>query len=442
MSFTNLDLSNIKHHRVDNEHTLCFCNLSIGTDDSNLFEVEGNIKNNIHIITTDPGSDFKIKNLMINSPLINKYSVTVYDYSSNVINKYLSGRTNNTHGSIENKLPKIKFLSQIIIPNVDKDDKIYIILNSYSGIEELLLNSSKLSLINKDLNKFKIDNIKNNSNLDFNQIQFVITDILNDKITNIYYVNENLDVKISEIFSNAIISNSTESALIELLMGKCIQSCDEVSQGLINIDSEKDDKYFDILNVLCDKSKNVTMTARRNGILQVNSQKNNQEIKFVLILKNSDKDFTNVIFKYFEKEYISEECNDNSEDFIFECKELVDNFNFLNLLSQLNSNIGNEILIENSVKVINYLLFDKLSESSILSSTNLTDLEDKYLYTIDENKELSFINYIDMIKKFNYNFKTKIKNKLMNFLNFNKKNGMMLIQTPEPLNRHVSAANF
>ena len=43
---------------------------------------------------------------MINSPLINKYSVTVYDYSSNVINKYLSGRTNNTHGSIENKLPK------------------------------------------------------------------------------------------------------------------------------------------------------------------------------------------------------------------------------------------------------------------------------------------------------------------------------------------------
>ena len=225
-------------------------------------------------------------------------------------------------------------------------------------------------------------------------------------------------------------------------MGKCIQSCDEVSQGLINIDSEKDDKYFDILNVLCDKSKKVTMTARRNGILQVNSQKNNQEIKFVLILKNSDKDFTNVIFKYFEKEYISEECNDNSEDFIFECKELVDNFNFLNLLSQLNSNIGNEILIENSVKVINYLLFDKLSESSILSSTNLTDLEDKYLYTIDENKELSFVNYIDMIKKFNYNFKTKIKNKLMNFLNFNKKNGMMLIQTPEPLNRHVSAANF
>ena len=61
MSFTNLNLSNIKHHRVDNEHTLCFGNLSIGTDDSNLFEVEGTIKNNIHIITTEPGSDIKIK---------------------------------------------------------------------------------------------------------------------------------------------------------------------------------------------------------------------------------------------------------------------------------------------------------------------------------------------------------------------------------------------
>ena len=87
MSFTNLELSDIKHHGVDNEHTLCFGNLSIGSDEANLFEVEGNIKNNIHIITTDPSSDLKIKNLMLDSPLINKYSVTVYDYSSNVINK-------------------------------------------------------------------------------------------------------------------------------------------------------------------------------------------------------------------------------------------------------------------------------------------------------------------------------------------------------------------
>ena len=437
MSFTNLNFSNIKHHRVDNEHTLCFGNLSIGTDDSNLFEVEGTIKNNIHIITTEPGSDIKIKNLMRNSPLINKYSVTVYDYSSNVINKYLSGRIDNTHGSIENKLPKIKFLSQIIIPNVNKDDKIYVILNSYSGMEELLLNSSKLYLINKDLNKFKSDNLELSPNLDFNQIQFVITDILNNKIMNIYGIKEDLDIKMSDTFSNAIISDSTESALIELLMGKRIQFCNEVSQGLINVDSENGNKYFDILNVLCDKSKKVTMTARRNGILQVNSQKNNQEIKFVLILKNPDKNFANVIFKYFGKEYVSEELNDNSKDFTSECKDLIDNFNFLNLLSQLDSNICNEILIKNSVKVINYLLFDKLSESSIVSSSSFITLD-----TIDENKELSFVNYIDMIKKFNYDFKTKIKNKLMNFLNFNKKNGMMLLQTPEPLNRHVSAANF
>ena len=439
MSFTNLELSDIKHHGVDNEHTLCFGNLSIGSDEANLFEVEGNIKNNIHIITTDPSSDLKIKNLMLDSPLINKYSVTVYDYSSNVINKYLPGRTDNTHGSIENKLLKIKFLSQIVIPKVDKDDKIFIILNSYSGMEELLLNSSKLYLINKDLDKFKNDNLKINPDLDFNKIQFVIGKYLSNECND---NSKDFGTIISETFSNSIISISTESALIELLMGKRIQFGDEVHQGLINVDSENEDKYFDILNVLCDKSKKVTMTARRNGILQVNSQKNNQEIKFVLILKNSDKNFSNVKFKYLGKEYLSKECNDTSEDFISECKDLVDNFNFLNLLSHVNLTVNKEILIENSVKVINYLLFNKLRESSIVSSSNLIELDNKYMCTIDENKELSFVNYTDMTKRFNFNFKTKIKNKLMNLLNFNNHNGMMIMNTPNPLNRHVSAANF
>ena len=131
MSKVNTILNNLKHFPVDQETSICFGELSVNIEDLDTFQIPGNIKSDSHIILTNSHSDTVFKDILSEAPLIGDYSVTVYDYSSTITNKYLKERVTNNPGTVNNKLSKINLLSQIKLPDVNKKDKSFVTTLQY-----------------------------------------------------------------------------------------------------------------------------------------------------------------------------------------------------------------------------------------------------------------------------------------------------------------------
>ena len=370
MSKVNTILNNLKHFPVDQETSICFGELSVNIEDLDTFQIDGNIKSDSHIILTNSQSDKIFKDILSEAPLIGDYSVTVYDYSSTITNKYLKERVTNNPGTVNNKLSKINLLSQIKLPDVNKNDEIYLVLDSYEALEMVLLDDSKIQLLNKDIQTFIEKNMIGREN-----VNLFITKEIYDSITKFVSIDI-LNFKKAWICNNCCMSN-----LVEYLMGKTLNFSNKSYQGHIELP-----KYFDILSVLISSKSTDSMIGRNNSVLQFNTFNGSTSFKFIIILKNS-KELTNIDFNMGGKtlgssKLLKKEDTNISFEYI---KQFVDNYNFHNMINKIDSQKRKDFIVNNSQKVIEYFMLK---------------LEDNLVYIGDDLEliHLSNINYLQVIK--------------------------------------------
>lgn len=414
MSKVNTSVNKLKHFPVDKENSICFGELSVNIEDLDTFQIPGNIKSDSHIILTNSQSDITLKKVLSDAPLISDYSVTFYDYLSTVTNKYLKDRVNNNPGTVNNRLSKIKLLSQIKLPDVSKDEEVYLVLDNYEALKEVFLESSKKHIIINDLNVF----CSNNSLDERKNINLFVTKEIHDMI--IKYSS------LDNIFKNVwVCNNCCLSNLVEYLMGKTINCSNKSYQGHIELSGD-----LDVLSVLISSNSSDSMIGRNNGILQFNTFNGSSNFKFIIILKTS-KELSNIDFNIDGKcigtsELLKKEDTSITFEYI---KDFLDNYNFCNLLKSLNSQERKDFIIKNSEKVIKYFMMN---------------LENKKVYADDELEliHLSNVDYLKIIKSL---LMTECNNQNYNYDNMRQfglpfHDSGTLSTKHIPLERHNSAA--
>ena len=384
MTHTSVNVNNFKHFTIDENNSLCFGKLLVNVENTETLQIEGNLHTDSHIVLVDSKSDNNLKKLILTAPLNNKYSVTVYDYTSTIVTKYLKDRSNNEPGTVINKLSKIKLLSQINLPTVRDTEQIYLVLDNYQALNEITMIESEEILIQKDFDKF----IKNNININFKeQVNVFITLDIFNKINK--YKN------LETIFKNVYVYDKCLDALVEHLMGKIINCSDRNYQEQLNIVED-----VNISSVLISSKNNNSLIGRNNGILQLNTINETISFDFIFILDTKDK-LSQITLKFKEFVIGTSVPLDKSDSSISfdDILALKNNYDFSNLLRKSNREERKEIILSNSLNVIKYLLTNDVNDDKYLGD----NLELVYLSNLD------YIRYIknilkDEITSSNYNY--------------------------------------
>ena len=417
MSKVNTSVSNLKYLPLNDTSSICFGEISVNIKDSDTFHIPGNIKSNSHIVLTNPKSDNILRSIMTSSPLIPEYSVTIYDYSSTVTNRYLQNRQNNSPGTVNNQLSKIKLLSQITLPKVNEEDDVYLVLDSYESLEEVCLEESKKQIISTDMELFLAKNL----------IEYQQKSNINLFVTQEIYDTIKKYIDIENIFKKIwICKKACLPALVEYMMGKVIYCSDKSYQGHISLSSG-----FEISSVLISSKSTDTMIGRSNGILQYNTFNGSTSFNFIIILEHQEPK-SNI--KFFENSLLigtstllEDTDSKITPDYI---RSFKDNYDFCNNLKKLDNEDKRKFILDNSEKVIKYFMMT---------------LEPKDYFNGDylELVHLSNIDYLDIIKSQLLNEFSNHKHTYPNMRQFG-----LAFESPEtvahriPLERHISAATF
>ena len=360
MTTANINISNLKHHQFDDNHTLLFGEISSIVKKAESINIPGNIKSNSHIVLAKSDSDYLFKSSMSNSPVISDYDVTLYDHSATAIAKYPKGRTNNDHGNTKSMLSSVKFISEVKLPNVSEDEIVYLIIDNYGALEDVLLEDSVEKLVQTDFLNF----VSNNSYLEKEQKYLFIKEDVYERIKNY--------IELDNIFETVVPIKNTIDALIEYLMGKNI-SCSRIAhQTNLNISED-----VDILSTTISPSlrPNCKLIGRSNHTLQLNLYQDKTRFNFVTLLKHNLRLEKLSITNIGEVSSITQstEMFQSEIDDYKIWKQLRENTIFhIELEKKISQGESLEFILQNSQKVIEYLFNPKLKE--ILEVKNVDEL--------------------------------------------------------------------
>ena len=210
---------------------------------------------NINIIL-GKGDDIELIEEIIKSPITNS-NITLYDFENNIIRKYLPSRKTNAIGNTFITTERKSMLSNIIIPYTP-ETKNYLLITSYPGVE-----SFKTELGSKFLSLDKLENF-NSKNL---------TVITTPELKG-YFTGKRFDVRWFD-------KKDIYIAVAELIFGKCINDSTTTLNGFLTFDPICE-------AMLCKSSSHhISMTCRTSNRVQINSSKNGEVTKFILVLQTS-----------------------------------------------------------------------------------------------------------------------------------------------------------
>jgi len=331
----------LKQYKYGSSHVLAFGELNIDINHINSFEINGNIDQDSHIILCNSNSDNILKKKMINTCVKSSYEVTIYDHLGTTLNRYLRGRTNNNHGTVSNKLVNMELFSQINLPTVKECEKVYLVIDNYAAFNNVLLDKSKESLISQDFKKF----IKKNMNKKFNmkkQMYLYIDAELYNKCKDY--------IKFNDYFSDVYIGIKPTECLVEYLMGSIISTCDKKFQGQLDINKN-------VTSVFTNNC-NTSVVCRNNGIIQFNTNNGSDKLNFIVIMEESNDSMDVINIKYKDTLIAtSEKMNTDYSEINFKTiDEMMDAIIFYNELKSLHYTDVSTVLMNNSKKVLHYLL--------------------------------------------------------------------------------------
>lgn len=230
-------------------------------------------------VVLDKYSLGNFRNYMENSP-VSGLGVYAYDQLGNLVSRYEPGRKTNATGSLPISVEPVTLLNNVVFPKVPDDETIYLVLNQYRGLTQVVSPSLRLKLVKEDFDKLITDE-------NISKVHLYITDVLLNMLKeampeiNLHYFYK---------FKTVTVGNeiSIIQQLVETLSGKVVSGHLANFQGFMNFGSN-----FEVLhsNVLKDKdidSADVILTNRRGGRIQVNVSGNRGACSFLVILKNNN----------------------------------------------------------------------------------------------------------------------------------------------------------
>jgi len=157
-------------------------------------------------------------------------------------------------------------------------------------------------------------------------------------------------IQFDKYFLNVHVANKPTECLVEYLMGSIISTCNKKIQGQLEINKN----VTSILTNDCSTS----VVCRNNGVIQFNTNNGSEGFSFIIIMEQSGDNTEPIQIKY-KDTLIAEakELDDKYSNITFTTiNEMTDGIMFYNQLKSLEHvNISN-FLMDNSKKVVHYLL--------------------------------------------------------------------------------------
>jgi hypothetical protein len=231
---------------------------------------------NINIIL-GKGDDIELIDEIIKSPITDS-NITIYDFENNIIRKYVSSRKTNTIGNTYVSTERKSMLSNIIIPHTP-GTKNYLLITSYPGVESCKTEAIRSKFLSLD--NFENFNSKNLTVITTRELSGYFRDIIRSPgITEV--PKGDFEVQIYD-------KKDIYTSVAELIFGKCINDSTTTLNGFLS--------FSPVCEAMMCKSSShyVTMNCRTSNRVQINSSKNGETTKFILVLQTS-KPIDTVIF--------------------------------------------------------------------------------------------------------------------------------------------------
>jgi hypothetical protein len=267
MSTSKLTINNITYTHSD--HSIIVGELSISTEAPVCINVPPLAKQVHSHVILQKNDDVFFKNLMMTSP-VNPFSISVYDQRGFLCNKWDSNRDNNSSGNVRITTDNMGLLSNIVFPTVPDGEQIYLVINSYSGVDSCTMDETKKYIIKKD-----IEMLKQKVNVS-NIILFITAKIYHETFCD----NE---VYLGNIFNNVYVYETTMiQSLCEYIAGKNVYGSKPSFQGMLNF-GENTDVSVGVFSQV-EGEQLIDCQVRRNGRIQINTNSLTSSVRFFVLL--------------------------------------------------------------------------------------------------------------------------------------------------------------
>jgi hypothetical protein len=396
MSNSKLSIANITYTYSDN--SIIVGELSISTEAPVCINVPP-LAEQVHShIILQKNDDVLFKNLMMTSP-VNPFSISVYDQRGFLCNKWDSNRDNNSSGNVRITTDNMGLLSNIVFPTVPDGEQIYLVINSYSGVDSCTMSETKKYIIKKD-----IEMLKQKVNVS-NIILFITAKIYHETFCG----NK---VYLRNIFNNVYVYETTViQSLCEFIAGKNVYGSKPSFQGMLNFGADTDVSVGVFSQV--EDNQLIDCQVRRNGRIQINTNSLTSSVRFFVLLNHVHKRLVGPVFDSppctYEKLCITEEttglsfpCVPYTPDKLVGLTEthlqtIINSFKYYDYLNNENSfDKVFELITENPESTMMYMF------KNPLKFANLIVTDDKYSKMLVEyssslhEKIIDFFNTIIM----------------------------------------------
>jgi len=254
-----INVTNPIIYRLDSSNYMVNFDVTTGTHTSALIDMSNILENDIKIISSNAIYS-KFKQIVSNRTNKNIGSIKFYSYCGG---KEITRMVTNS-----NKMSNIPYppytgtlFSSIILPELNDNDTVYLILDEYKDIETITCPLIKMKLISRDLS-ILFENIRLSilgKNIKFTVIyENTLYEELNKSYSNITSLMKDYDINFNANFKT---HNVVCNYVCDLVFGRVFGGKTQEFTGVINPES------FTIIDVFCSNANSVhTFTNRTSGL--------------------------------------------------------------------------------------------------------------------------------------------------------------------------------
>lgn len=361
------------------DKTICLGKVNVKPKKLNPLKIDGCIDSDTHIILANPNLDEPLKSVIEKAPVNNVHNLYIHDHKSSVVGKYLKDRSTNKSGDTKDMNLDIGLLQDIQLPVVPTGDSIFLLIDRYSALENVVLDSLKAHLIKNDLDIF----LKTNAHVNMKDVTLFISENLHHKIT------EHIDI--SDYFLKIVHTDFIVQGAIEYLMGKVIPPSNISYQCSFQFQSKVDIISTHISHDLVRQSNKVKFIGRSGGSIQLNTYNEVNEFYFLVMVKHLDdvKDLKltddtepDVVYEFKNMMDLKTYSVSESE------KQILDNLTFIiEVLNDIKEKLDFQIILANNPKGLRQIIMDN---SDKVVKYLFSDISDAKKY---DDVFLDFLNF-------------------------------------------------
>ncbi len=369
MSNSKVNFNNITYR--SNKNSILVGEIKINTSAPDSINIPPKAESCTSHIVLQKGDDSHFKSHFLTAPVV-PHDIYLYDQCAHMFSNYNKERANNAHGTVKITAENKVLFSNIQLPVV-AEGQVYLVINSYAGLVQCSIDSSKKFLVENDLESFskKYDLTK--------VILFISTEIANEL--------DRLKINFRTYFKdvNSTSHNRMADYLAEYFGGRTITGSKPAFQGMLTFGPDVDVVLARFSHIKGLGPVNAQL--RRNGRIQINSEDSQASAHFFIMLKHDhnnnlkySEEVTKTEFEIVERSLTN--LPDLSDDHF---NVLIDSIRFLEKLNaNRESKEFSKIIMENALDVVKYQFASPLNVfSEIETESQLSQFIIDYAYVLE-----------------------------------------------------------